>query len=57
MRHKEQFNVRLDSLTTEAIKRIAAEYNMSQGAVITRAIILLEQELKPKAVKDPSSPL
>ena len=40
-------NIRLDSLTIEAVKRIAAKYNMSEAQVITRAIILLEQQLKP----------
>lgn len=39
-------NIRLDGLAIEAIKRIAAEHNMSESQVITRAIILLEQELK-----------
>lgn len=43
---RKQVNVRLDSLTIEAIKRIAQEHNMSESQVVTRAIILLEQELK-----------
>lgn len=43
---RKQMNIRLDELTTAAIKRIAAAHNMSESQVITRAIILLEQELK-----------
>lgn len=40
-------NIRLDSLTIETIKRLATKYNMSESQVITRAILILEQELKP----------
>ncbi len=43
---RKQMNIRLDSLTIETIKAIAAKYNMSESQVVTRAIILLEQELK-----------
>ena len=43
---RKQMNIRLDSLTIETIKAIAAKHNMSEAQVITRAIILLEQELK-----------
>jgi hypothetical protein len=43
---REQMNVRLDDLTRAAIKRIAAQYNMSESQVITRGVILLEQSLK-----------
>lgn len=42
---KQQMNVRLDSLTVEAIKRMAEKYNMTEGQVITRAVMLLEQDL------------
>lgn len=47
---RKQMNIRLDSLTIEAVKRIAGQYNMSESQVITRAIILLEQELKHEAI-------
>jgi hypothetical protein len=43
---RKQMNIRLDELTTAAIKKIAAEHNMSESQVITRAVMLLEQELK-----------
>lgn len=46
---RKQMNIRLDDLTIAAIKRIAAEYNMSESQVVTRAILLLEQKYKPKA--------
>lgn len=49
---RRQMNIRLDSLTIEAIKRIAAEHNMSESQVITRAVILLEQELKRDAIQN-----
>ncbi len=45
---KKQVNIRLDSLTIETIKAIAVKYNMSEGQVVTRAIVLLEQELKKR---------
>lgn len=43
---RKQMNIRLDGLTIETIKRIAQQHNMSESQVITRAVILLEQELK-----------
>ena len=43
---RKQMNIRLDSLTIETIKRIAAEHNMSETQVITRAVIELDQKLK-----------
>jgi hypothetical protein len=43
---RKQVNIRLDSLTIEAIKRIAQQYNMSESQVVTRAVILLEQKLE-----------
>lgn len=43
---RKQMNIRLDELTRAAIKRLAEQYNMSESQVITRAVILLEQELK-----------
>lgn len=43
---RKQMNIRLDDLTIAAIKRIAAENNMSESQVITRAILLLEQTLR-----------
>lgn len=39
-------NIRLDELTRQTIKDIAEKYNMSESQVITRGVILLEQELK-----------
>lgn len=48
---RKQMNIRLDSLTIEAIKAIAVKHNMSESQVITRAVILLEQELKPNGKK------
>jgi hypothetical protein len=42
---RKQMNIRLDSLTIEAIKRIARQHNMSESQVITRAVIELEQRL------------
>lgn len=52
---RKQVNIRLDSLTIEAIKRIAQKYNMSESQVITRGIILLEQELR-SSDNPPSKP-
>lgn len=46
-----QTNIRLDDLTRQTIKRIAAEYNMSEGQVITRAVFLLDRELKTEKNK------
>jgi hypothetical protein len=43
---RKQLNIRLDDLTLAAIKRIAAEHNMSESQVVTRGVFLLEQELK-----------
>lgn len=43
---RKQMNIRLDDLTRAAIKRIAAQYNMSESQVITRGVLLLEQSLK-----------
>ena len=42
---RKQVNIRLDSLTIEAIKAIALKHNMSESQVITRAIVLLEEKL------------
>lgn len=42
---RKQVNIRLDSLTIETVKRIKQQYNMSESQVVTRAVILLEQEL------------
>lgn len=46
MPRRKQVNIRLDSLTIETIKAIALKHNMRESQVVTRAIILLEQELK-----------
>lgn len=43
---RKQMNIRLDDLTIEVIKRLAAEHNMSESQVITRAIIELDHKLK-----------
>ena len=43
---RKQMNIRLDRLTIETIKALAERYDMRESQVITRAIILLEQELK-----------
>ena len=43
---RKQMNVRLDDLTRETVKRIAERWNMSESQVITRGVVLLEQELK-----------
>jgi hypothetical protein len=52
---RKQLNIRLDDLTLAAIKRIAAEHNMSESQVVTRAVFLLEQGLKPDEPDDPAS--
>lgn len=52
---RKQMNIRLDELTRQAIKRIAEKYNMSESQVITRGILLLEQELK-STNKVPTTP-
>jgi hypothetical protein len=51
---RKQMNIRLDELTRAAIKRIAAQHNMSESQVVTRAVILLEQELKKDAASTPT---
>jgi len=43
---RKQVNVRLDSLTIEAIKRIKQAHGLSESQVITRAVILLDHSLK-----------
>lgn len=43
---RKQMNIRLDEMTRQAIKAIAEKYNMSESQVVTRGVILLEQELK-----------
>lgn len=43
---RKQMNIRLDDLTRETIKRIAERWNMSESQVITRGVVLLEQELQ-----------
>ena len=45
---RKQMNIRLDSLTIETVKALATKYNMSESQVITRAIVLLDQELRPR---------
>lgn len=53
---RKQMNIRLDELTRQAIKRIADKYNMSESQVVTRGIMLLEQELrKDEETKKPVS--
>lgn len=53
---RKQMNIRLDGLTIETIKRICAEHNMSESQVITRAVILLEQELRRPTPPTPPLP-
>lgn len=43
---RKQMNIRLDDLTRATIKRLAEQHNMSESQVITRAVILLDEELK-----------
>lgn len=43
---RKQMNIRIDELTRQTIKRIAETYNMSESQVVTRGVMLLDQELK-----------
>lgn len=51
---RKQMNIRLDDLTRETIKRIAERWNMSESQVITRGVVLLEQELR-ESVEQPKT--
>jgi predicted transcriptional regulator len=52
---RKQMNIRLDDLTRDTVKRIAERWNMSESQVITRGVVLLEQELKRDAKTSPNT--
>ena len=51
---RKQMNIRLDRNTIEIIKAIGTEYDMSEGLVITQAVIFFKIDLERRALNGQS---